>query len=345
MGHWRRRFLRQQGRGQAFFHQRQQGVKGGNKVSVASLKKSSREVSMDDTANSRSLNEGWRMEDTILWASLPSSLLGKEVLKQRDAAVLASVEALQEAAGAERLLKCLSAYSEIQATSSEDHETEALVDQFFRLQDDLSQSRLIVKSLAGNTQVNLSETPQKEPNEDALKLSCERKERAQLWIRTALASDFAMPTSLEKIVGHDNTPKGRSILQKLSKPKHNCGSSDHNKLEWSRGSLLCATSDLEISLQRESRALFHGYLDECLDDIKWRFSRERSDNIVGTMLQIRRVSNWIDLMAKKESSSCPDLEDPEFSTYGRIKNKIYRILLMHIDKTAMVWENMGAVLP
>lgn len=31
----------------------------------------------------------------------------QEVLKQRDAALLASMEALQEAAAAERLLKCL----------------------------------------------------------------------------------------------------------------------------------------------------------------------------------------------------------------------------------------------
>lgn len=31
----------------------------------------------------------------------------QEVLKQRDAALLASVEALQEASAAERLLKCL----------------------------------------------------------------------------------------------------------------------------------------------------------------------------------------------------------------------------------------------
>lgn len=241
-----------------------------------------------------------------------------------------------------------SAYSEIQAANSEDHETEALVDQFFRLQDDLSQSRLILQSLAGNTRAKLPETHQ-EPNEDALRLSSERKKKAQLWVKAALASDLAIPTSTEQAGGYDNMMKGTCISQKLSNhnPKINSRSSDH-KHEWSRGSSLCAAGDLENSLQRESRALFLGFLEQYLDGLKRRFSRERNDKIVGTMLQTKRVSDWVDLMAKKEAgssriSSRP--EDPEIDTYGRIKNKIYRILLMHIDKTAMAWENMNEASP
>ncbi|XVF01386.1 hypothetical protein REPUB_Repub04eG0083900 [Reevesia pubescens] len=48
-------------------------------------------------------------ETEMLWDSLPSSLvkLGKEVVRQRDAALLVAVEALQEAAATERLLRCL----------------------------------------------------------------------------------------------------------------------------------------------------------------------------------------------------------------------------------------------
>ncbi|KAG4967132.1 hypothetical protein JHK87_032783 [Glycine soja] len=46
---------------------------------------------------------------SVPWASLPSSIakLGREVMKQRDAAQMAATEAIQEAAAAESLLQCL----------------------------------------------------------------------------------------------------------------------------------------------------------------------------------------------------------------------------------------------
>ncbi|CAN0905211.1 hypothetical protein LINGRAHAP2_LOCUS23540 [Linum grandiflorum] len=54
--------------------------------------------------NSKRLTEG-----SVLWTSLPSSLakLGKEVMKHRDAAQTAAIEAMQEACAAESLLRCL----------------------------------------------------------------------------------------------------------------------------------------------------------------------------------------------------------------------------------------------
>ncbi|OWM79167.1 uncharacterized protein LOC116197270 [Punica granatum] len=316
-----------------------------NKVSATS-KKTTSEVSLDQTAIFSSLNNRTRTEDTIVWASLPSSLLmlGKEVLKRRDAALLASMEALQEAAAAERLLKCLSAYSELQAANSEDRETEALVDQFFNLQDDLSRSRLIVESLNIRTRSKSSE-PEEESNKDVLRVASERTKNAQSWIKAALASDLTTPTSTEKASDYDNSLKGTCTSRKLSsyEPKVKLGSSDR-KLEWSRGSSLCATGDLASSLQNESRALFLVFVEQYLDGLRHRFSQESSNAMVGTMLQIKKVSDWIDLMAKKEANclkSGSKSDDSEFDIYGRVKNKIYRILLMHIEKTAMVWEDMS----
>ncbi|KAI4342320.1 hypothetical protein MLD38_026960 [Melastoma candidum] len=75
-------------------------------------------------------------EDTIHWDSLPPELvnLGKEVLQQRDAAVLTAAQALQEAAAADRLIRCLSSYTELQSKPSDDGQPS--VEKFFGLQDD-----------------------------------------------------------------------------------------------------------------------------------------------------------------------------------------------------------------
>ncbi|CAK9149879.1 unnamed protein product [Ilex paraguariensis] len=58
--------------------------------------------------SNRKLTDG-----SVSWASLPSSLakLGKEVLKHRDAAQTAAIEAMQEASATESLLRCLRALS------------------------------------------------------------------------------------------------------------------------------------------------------------------------------------------------------------------------------------------
>ncbi|KAK4766402.1 hypothetical protein SAY87_008044 [Trapa incisa] len=312
----------------------------------ATQRKTSSEVSGEYAAILSSLNSRPRTEDTILWASLPSSLLmlGKEVLKQRDAALLASVEALQEASAAERLLRCLSVYSELQAGSSEDQETKALVDQFFNLQDDLSQSRLVLNSLESTSHSKSSETDQ-EPNTDVGRLASERKKNAMLWIKAALASDLTPPASNRQTSDYDNSTKSTCSSRNLSnyKPKVRSGSSE-GKLDWSRGSSICATSDLASSLQNESRVMFLGFLEQHLDGLRHRFSHQTNDQIVATMLQIKRVSDWIDKMAKKEavcSKITCEREGAEFNPYMKVKNKIYRILLMHIEKTAVVWENMN----
>ncbi|KAL6013104.1 hypothetical protein ACLOJK_003595 [Asimina triloba] len=58
---------------------------------------------------SRFHNDRKSAANITLWPSLPPNLvkLGKEVLRHRDAALLAAVEALQEAAAAERSIRCL----------------------------------------------------------------------------------------------------------------------------------------------------------------------------------------------------------------------------------------------
>ncbi|KAL6503687.1 hypothetical protein OROGR_025610 [Orobanche gracilis] len=71
---------------------------------------------------------------SVSWASLPSPLAkhGKEVMKHRGAAQTAAIEAMQEASVAETLLRCLSIYSELSTSATEDNPQPA-VEQFLFL--------------------------------------------------------------------------------------------------------------------------------------------------------------------------------------------------------------------
>ncbi|KAI3413132.1 BHLH domain-containing protein [Psidium guajava] len=320
------------------------------------------EVPLDPAALFSAVLNRKRTEDKILWSSLPSSLmkLGKEVLKQRDAALLASVEALQEASAAERLLKCLSAYSELQSSNSE--EEQPSVDKFFKLQDDMAHSRLVIQSLTNDPPTRAAEIEPNNANSprEAFKLALDRKRNAILWIKAAMASDL-VPLSTTARSGLPSIEATKAFKRScvgsadgVPKRKHkNCEimsgvTSENHKLEWSKGSPSSATADLANSLQDESRTLFLAYVEQYLDGLKSQFSIEAISNsqTIHVMRQVKRVSDWLDIMAKKEASyakigcrGSSDLEDPEFEVYSRVRNKIYRILLMHIEKTALAWES------
>jgi len=61
-------------------------------------------------------------ENNVMWSSLSSSLVrhGKEAMKQRDVALQAVLNGLLEATATEKLIKCLSKYSELQYDKDDD---------------------------------------------------------------------------------------------------------------------------------------------------------------------------------------------------------------------------------
>ncbi|XP_028121292.1 uncharacterized protein LOC114318581 [Camellia sinensis] len=88
------------------------GVDKSNKQRTSAGKKSSGEAANHGLPGNLvkvSLSNRRLTDGSVSWASLPSSLskLGKEVLRHRDAAQTAAIEAMQEASAAESLLRCL----------------------------------------------------------------------------------------------------------------------------------------------------------------------------------------------------------------------------------------------
>lgn len=137
--------------------------------------------------NSRRLTDG-----SVSWAALPSSLakLGKEVMKHRDAAQTAAIEAMLEASASERLLRCLSLYSELTSSANEDNPQPA-VEQFLTLHSSLNNARMIADSLSKILPVGSSPDQEENPSEEALKVTSDRRKHAASWVQAALATNLS----------------------------------------------------------------------------------------------------------------------------------------------------------
>ncbi|KAL6655246.1 hypothetical protein ACP70R_006072 [Stipagrostis hirtigluma subsp. patula] len=135
------------------------------------------------------------------WTSLPPSLakLGKELLKYRESAQMAAVEAMQEASAAESLLRCLSTYAEVSSTA-EDQNPQPAVEQFLTLHASLSRATVITDTLtkpaasAASPDRSASSdagTVASTIDEEAAAIAAERRRRATSWVSAALATDLS----------------------------------------------------------------------------------------------------------------------------------------------------------
>lgn len=135
--------------------------------------------------NSRSLTDG-----NVSWGSLPSSLakLGKEVVKNRDAAKIAAIEAMQEASAAETLLRCLSTYSELSLAKEEN--PQPAVEKFLTLHASLKCVRLTMDVLSKTTVAGSSDQEENIP-EEAQRVASDRRKQGEVWVQAALATDLS----------------------------------------------------------------------------------------------------------------------------------------------------------
>ncbi|KAK9029981.1 hypothetical protein V6N11_031420 [Hibiscus sabdariffa] len=153
---------------------------------------------------------------SVSWGSLPSSLskLGREVLKHRDAAQTAAIEALQEAAASESLLRCLSLYSDLTTSAKEDNPQPA-VDRFLILHASLNHARMIADSLSKTISISLSPESEENLSEEALKVTSDRRKYAASWVQAALATNLSTFSVFTKehssLLGHASAQSQRAI--------------------------------------------------------------------------------------------------------------------------------------
>ncbi|OAY37741.1 uncharacterized protein DDB_G0284459 isoform X1 [Manihot esculenta] len=316
--------------------------------------------------NSRKLTEG-----SVSWNSLPSSVakLGKEVMKLRDSAQTAAIEAMQEASATESLLRCLGIYSDLTSSAKED-DPQPAVEQFLTLHATLNNARLVADSLSKIPPVGSSPDSDDNPSEEVLKVTSERRKHAATWVQAALATNLSSfsvftkettsaPTQGQKtsssnlpVLVLENSSKNSSAkTQGKTRPsvgsklvatgafrKSGDSSAVTQKMppppppEWIRGSGLDEAVDLAEMLQMESQDWFLGFVERFLDaDID---SSTLSDNgqIAGMLSQLKSVNDWLDEIG----SSKDEGETPHVSSeiVDRLRKKIYEYLLTHVESAA-----------
>ncbi|CAL9206344.1 unnamed protein product [Musa hybrid cultivar] len=321
-------------------------------------------------------NRKWT-DSSVSWSSLPSSLveLGKELLKYRDAAQLAAVEAVQEASAADSLIRCLSMYAEISTSAKEDN-PRPTVEQFLALYASLRNATAVTDSLSKTTLQTLPVTPpgqslSRDPTlEEALKVSADVRRRAVSWVGAAVATDLA-PFSL-----YDHKPSSASTASRavvvLEDPSKTAAATAPSKAtqtksrlsltsvsvgrgnargptappspppEWERGVGPNEGARLVRTLREESRAWFLGFVERFVDaDAAARGSSNRQQ-VAAMLSQLKKVNEWLEAIgchrSEGEADEAVDGEgsgDVPAETVERLRKKIYEYLLTHVESVAV----------
>ncbi|CAN1145244.1 hypothetical protein LINPERHAP2_LOCUS14579 [Linum perenne] len=157
--------------------------------------------------NSKRLTDG-----SVSWSSLPSSLakLGKEVMKHRDAAQTAAIEAMQEACAAESLLRCLRIYSELTSSAKEDNPHPA-VELFLALHASLNNVRNVTDSLSKMVPLGSSPESSESPSQEVQKITSDRRKHAANWVQAALSTNMSSFTMFTKEATSNLGPVSTSV--------------------------------------------------------------------------------------------------------------------------------------
>uniref|UniRef100_A0ACD5UKV4 Uncharacterized protein n=2 Tax=Avena sativa TaxID=4498 RepID=A0ACD5UKV4_AVESA len=301
-------------------------------------------------------------EDNVLWSSLSSSLVrhGKEAVKQRDMSLQAVLDGLLEASTTEKLIKCLTTYSELQ--SDKDKDPKELIDRFLRFSQELDQAIFVAQSQTGlrHSKSCGSNTTSSASAKALTKAALDRKQSAISWVRAAIEADLSPLSSHTRVTSESATdslsePKPATPRLCCSKPKCNCnGKSSSRKTAdaCAEGSNLSAAMDLAVALRSECTRWFLKYIDKFLDDTESEAGRVTCDSqVTGLLQQLKRVDDWLnhvvrhDMMLPVDRSGRDGVfsEEEENDACERVRRKIYGALLSHVQYAAMALESMNSV--
>ncbi|KAF7108697.1 hypothetical protein CFC21_109115 [Triticum aestivum] len=288
-------------------------------------------------ANSKKLTDA-----STSWTALPPSLakLGKELLKYRDAAQMAAVEAMQEASAAESLLRCLSSYAEVSSTAEEQN-PQLAVEQFLALHSAMSRATVVADSLAKAAAATSTATSPDQStageaasiDEESLAVAAERRRRAASWVGAGLATDLSAFSlyNLRPAPANTSSPLAVVLVDESVKPAATTKASPPAKSrlspakgkgrpvhvvaaaaataapppEWERGGGAEERGELARRLGEEARRWFLEFVERFLDaDVAAAAPWDR-DRAARMLPQLKRVNDWL-----SEIGNPPPVEPP-----------------------------------
>uniref|UniRef100_A0A0E0LXH8 Uncharacterized protein n=1 Tax=Oryza punctata TaxID=4537 RepID=A0A0E0LXH8_ORYPU len=285
------------------------------------------------------------------WTTLPPSLakLGKELLKYRDAAQMAAVEAMQEASAAENLLRCLSSYAEVSSTAEEQNPQPA-VEQFLSLHAAMSRATVVADSLTKATATSTATSPERSTaseaaavDEESLAVAAERRRRAASWVGAGLATDLSAFSlyNLKPIPTTAAFPLAVVLVDESAKPAATKASPPAKSRlfpakvkgrvgpvaaavaapppppEWERGGGAEERGELARRLGVEARGWFLAFVERFLDaDVAAAAAPWDRDRAARMLPQLKRVNDWLSEIAKTTESPPPPPSDADSEEAG-----------------------------
>lgn len=252
-----------------------------------------------------------------------------------------------------------------QLRSIEEDNAQPMVNRFLNLHDDMIQAKAITQSLANIRTLRTSESDSLTTGsiKEAVQVTSERKKHAASWIKAAVASDLSpFPAPTKPAVNSTKAAKTKRKICSVncSKPRGSCiinkqqknaetqliQAASEESLEWVKGSSLLVVADLANALQGECKRWFLNYVEKYLDDLGSKTSTNESESeIAGVLCQIKRVEDWLGVVTHNQDNqfkdACALSEDEETQACGRVRKKIYSILLKHVESAARALENMS----
>ncbi|CAI9777050.1 unnamed protein product [Fraxinus pennsylvanica] len=322
-----------------------------------------------------SLSKSKLTDGTISCASLPSTIvkLGKDVLKHRDAAQIAAMEAMQEASAAESLLQCLSTYAELRMSAKEDNPQPA-VEQFLALHASLNSACIVADSLSKT--ITLDSSQNEDPSVEVQKVTLDRCKRAASWVHAALATNlssftlYGKPGTSSLAAASTLTPSPKAIpihqpilvLENstkstepkiLTKPRQSANSKNHSSGTPSRVSGGLAVGHNTTKTSPPIEWVKGDGLNESVDLAKM-LRLESQDWFLGFVERFLdadvdtsalsdngQIAGMLSQLKSvndwlDEIGSSKDEETPRISaeTIDRIRKKIYEYLLTHVESAA-----------
>uniref|UniRef100_A0ACD5XZT0 Uncharacterized protein n=1 Tax=Avena sativa TaxID=4498 RepID=A0ACD5XZT0_AVESA len=289
------------------------------------------------------------------WASLPPSLakLGKELLKYRESAQVAAVEAMQEASAAESLLRCLSSYAEV-SSAAEEHNPQPTVEQFLALHGALSRATVITDTLtksAASPECSAASdagTVVSATDDETAAVAMERQRRAKSWVNAALATDLSgfglynlkpVPATVssplavvvvdESVKPAAAAPNAVKSLSPAAKSRMSPAKGKTRTIpggataaavvapppEWERGVGAEERGQLARRLGEESRGWFLGFVERFLDaDVSAAAPWDR-ERAARMLPQLKRVNDWLgEIGTRSEAPPPPPPQDGDEET-------------------------------
>ncbi|CAA0818768.1 Plant protein of unknown function (DUF936 [Striga hermonthica] len=248
--------------------------------------------------------------------------LGKDAMQRRRIASAVAAEALEEAIATESIVRNLSMFSELVATSKPENPLPT-IDRFMSIYEDVLKSTVFAESISSSLKPSSSITDNNHLTEQ-LKSS---SNSSTLWVEAALATNLEVVSLLtnENFQTPSKTDKKRTSAKTTPFKTNDTKVPSSLVGAWSPGIGMDETVELGMNFHKEMSMWFVRFVESSLGAGFQVLGSSGVDSvsIAAILSQMKRVNNWLDCVASKQDELLVEKVE-------QLKKKIYGFVIQHV---------------